>query len=234
VDPAAPDRVLGSTDLLVDPIRILAAPDAPPDAAARHRAWYGVLQSALETEHALAAAANLDAATVELVSASIGAADAPPTVLAPGSEVSSGAPGRLRAAVAAGFTVVVTGDPAAARAWWEFAEDGTVRAILAPSLGGVRRVGGPRPPAIPRVTPPQQTPNQLPQRPQPQPQKPPARTPTRPPVGKPVCTGNEQTILQRCVAFFARFAVSELVVAGIMAAVSIASLYVLGRLIAGG
>lgn len=234
-DPADPTRLATTTDLLIDPVRILSHDGAPADAAARHRAWYGVLQSALETEHGLAAATVFDPADREVVGASLAITSAPLTVVPPGSpgDLPASTPPALAQAVANGSGVIVAGDPAAARAWWEITGDGTVRAILAPTYGGVGGVGGGRPPGIPRVNPPQQLPNKPPQPPR-VPVKPAAPRPApQPAPSKPQCTGNEQTILQRCVAFFTNLTIGQVFLPVVMGAIAAVAIGVLIALFAG-
>lgn len=140
---------------------------------------------------------------------------------------------RLQAALVAGRTVVVPGDPGIASTWWEIAPDGTTRAILAPSLGGVRiKVGGPRPPGVPPVRPPSKTPTKLPPKTPPTPKTP--RAPGRPPVTpKPPCTGNEQTVIQQCVAFVTQMVMEQIVVSVIVTIVTIGALALLGALAVG-
>jgi hypothetical protein len=234
-DPADPTRLTTTTDLLIDPVRVLARDGAPADAAARHRAWYGVLQSALETEHGLAAATVFDPADREIVGASLAITGAPLTAVAPGAtaELPAGTPATLAQAVADGSGVMVAGDPAAARAWWQIGPDGTVRAILAPAYGGVGGIGGGRPPGIPRVNPPQQLPNKPPQPPR-VPVKPTAPRPApQPAAAKPQCTGNEQTILQRCVAFFTNLTISQVFLPVLLGAIASVAIGVLIALFAG-
>ena len=60
VDPNDPTLGTTQSDLLIDGIRTLPATDASPDAAVRHRLWYGVLQGALETEYALVNASSAE------------------------------------------------------------------------------------------------------------------------------------------------------------------------------
>jgi transglutaminase-like putative cysteine protease len=234
-DPVDPTRLATTIDLLIDPVRVLAHDGAPADAAARHRAWYGVLQSALETEHGLAAATVFDPADRDIVGASLAITGAPLTAVAPGAtaDLPVGTPATLAQAVADGSGVIVAGDPAAARAWWEVAADGTVRAILAPTFGGVGGIGGGRPPGIPRVNPPQQLPNKPPQPPR-VPVKPTAPRPApQPAPSKPQCTGNEQTILQRCVAFFTNLTISQVFLPILMGALASVAIGVLIALFAG-
>ncbi len=130
-------------------------------------------------------------------------------------------------------TVVVPGDPGAATTWWEVATDGTTRAVLAPSLGGVRvKVGGPPPPRVPPVRPPSKTPNKLPPKTPTTPKTP--RAPGRPKVQPEApCAGNEQTVLDQCIALVARMTVEQIVISVIVTIVGIGAIALLGALAVG-
>ena len=105
-----PTSAHGSTDLLHDPVRVLAA-EGSEHAAARARLWYGTLQTALETEQLMRIAANGgEGASVRSVSTMMGG---PLTVLGPDMEAGSagGIPGAIAASLREGDLVVVPGDP---------------------------------------------------------------------------------------------------------------------------
>lgn len=137
---SAPDGLTLTVDLMVDEVSILAAPGVDPAEEARARLWYGVVQSAMESEFVrLAAVASIDPSR-SVLSASL-AGDAPLTLLAPTVDASvdatvDAAPAVL-AALDAGDLVVVPGDPATAPAWWTVSPgSGVTRAVLDPALGG--------------------------------------------------------------------------------------------------
>ena len=238
-DTADPTHISLSTDLLIDDVRMLAADPTATGAIAAHEQWYGTLQAALETEQGLRSAVALDPGSRLLDGVSL-VMTQPLTVITPdavGSLPATAAP-RLQAALLAGRTVVVPGDPAVATTWWEVATDGTTRAILAPSLGGVRiKVGGPRPPVRP-VQPPSKLPNKPPPKPPGAPKGPsgpkPPRGPGRPPINPEApCVGDEKSVLDVCMAFVARMAVEQIVISVIVAIVGIGAVALLGALAVG-
>ncbi len=150
IDAGDPTRIVAETDLLLDGIRMLPRDGAAADAAARHQLWYGALQGAIETEHALRAAATFDPADLVLTGVSFDMGK-PLTVLSAddASTLAAGAQPSLQATLAAGHLAVIPGDPSQATTWWHVSDDGATKAILAPRLGGTR-IGGPtRPPAPP-------------------------------------------------------------------------------------
>ncbi len=155
-------RVVALTDLAIDHVRTLPHADAPSDAAARHQLWYGALQAALETEHALDGAVAFDPGTLTMAGVSLGMTQ-PLTVLTgdDAAALPSGTAPGLVAALAAGSTVVVPGDPGVASSWWQIAADGGTRSILAPTFGGVGGIGGAgRGGGGPKITPIDPTPRQ--------------------------------------------------------------------------
>ncbi|CAN5640906.1 hypothetical protein BH23CHL8_BH23CHL8_30170 [soil metagenome] len=121
------------TDLALDDLSVLVAPDADPDLSARLRLWYGVLQTALETELALQRAAAVDAAsrTVGSVSLETGRGL---TLL--GDEEAADLPVAARAAQRAhdeGALVLVAGDTREAEWFW----------TIQPGTGGTSSVREP-------------------------------------------------------------------------------------------
>jgi hypothetical protein len=132
------------TDLLLDGVTVLAQDPADVSAVARRQLWYGVLQTALETQLGLMRAAGLGGDGSDLLGASL--ASGPLTVLEPGlvGTTPDGLGTGLAATLAAGRIALVPGDPAASPVWW--AVDpvrGTVRSVLDPNLGGIRATGPP-------------------------------------------------------------------------------------------
>jgi hypothetical protein len=121
------------TDLVLDDLSVITAPDAPDDLPARLRLWYGVLQTALETELALQRAAAVDPEdrVVGSVSLETGralallsdgeAADLPVTSTA------------ARRAHADGALVLIAGDTREAEWFW----------TIQPATGGTRSVREP-------------------------------------------------------------------------------------------
>lgn len=135
-DPEDASRVRTSIDLAADAIRLIALEDTDPVDLARRQVWYGVLESALETEALLQSASWAPADGMTLAGASL-AMDRPLLVVTDPASVPTGAAPALRAALEAGDAAVVTGDPTTAATWWTIdPDDGTTRAIVAPALGG--------------------------------------------------------------------------------------------------
>jgi hypothetical protein len=126
-----------TTDLLLDGVDVVAAtPDDVADAV-RRRTWYGVLQSAVETEASLRRARAFDPGTVALEGVSFRMAE-PLTLEDDAASIPPGATDGLRASVGSGLLAIVPGDPATARTWWEVdPATGATRAVLAPASGGV-------------------------------------------------------------------------------------------------
>lgn len=132
-DPDTADDLGFGTDLLIDDVRVVAVDDGSAQEAAMATVWYGALESALETEDALARAGGLGSVAGGLVGTSL-MMSRPLTVLSAGS---TGRPA-LRAALADGALVVVPGDPATSRAWWTIDPvTGATHAVLDPGAGGV-------------------------------------------------------------------------------------------------
>lgn len=132
-DPQDPTALGFGTDLLLDDVRVVVADEAAAADGALAAIWYGALQSALETEDALARAGGLGAQPDDLVGTSL-AMTRPLTVA---TDTTSG-PEALRAAIVAGALVVVPGDPGSADVWWAIDPGtGATRAILDPGRGGV-------------------------------------------------------------------------------------------------
>lgn len=132
-DPRDPAALGFGTDLLIDDVRIVAADHAAAADGALAAVWYGALQSALETEDALARAGGLGAAPDDLVGTSL--AMTQPLTLA---TTAVGGPEALRAALDAGRIAIVPGDPRTTSVWWTVdPATGSTRAVLDPGRGGV-------------------------------------------------------------------------------------------------
>lgn len=132
-----PTSAQGSTDLMHDQVRVLAA-EGSEHAAARAQLWYGTLETALETEQAMRIAANGGVgASVQSVSTLMGG---PLTVLGPdlGAPSDLGIPGDLAAALREGRLVVVPGDPSTTLGWWTIAPDGSTRSTRPGGAGWTR------------------------------------------------------------------------------------------------
>jgi hypothetical protein len=143
-DEMDPDKVAYWSDLMLDAVAIARrdGPDAAVDA--RLRSWYGVLETALETEYGLLLGSALDPADRSFEGVSLRMSD-PLTVLRPAdaATLTRAAPAALAAALQDGLVVVVPGDPETARTWWTIAPgDGTVRSILDPGLAAIGGIGG--------------------------------------------------------------------------------------------
>ena len=132
-DPLDPAALGFGTALLLDDVRVVAAAGAAAADGALAAVWYGTLQSALETEDALARAGGLGAQPDDLVGTSL----AMTQPLAVATQATSG-PAALRAAIAAGALAIVPGDPGTTSVWWTIDPGtGSTRAILDPGRGGV-------------------------------------------------------------------------------------------------
>lgn len=135
-DPADQSRLTTSIDLAADAIRLVARPDTDPADLARRQLWYGVLESALETEALLQSAAFAEPEGLALEGASLSMMR-PLVAVVDRAGLPDEADPALAAAVAAGDVAVVPGDPATATTWWTVAlGDGSTRAIVTPGLGG--------------------------------------------------------------------------------------------------
>ena len=125
-------------DLALDGVSVVTEAG---NGAAAGRFWYGVLEAALETEYGLLRLAAMMPDGRDVLGASLTIDSAPLTVIGTGVEI-AGAPQTMTEALAAGGRVIVAGDPAAAKVWWTIQPDGTSRAVLNPSLGGLTGGGG--------------------------------------------------------------------------------------------
>lgn len=138
--PELPDGTLRVIDLALDGVDVALGPDAAADAAAHHRLWYGVLQTALETEASLQAASAVDPATAVVDSVSLAMSGARLSLATPDALAAtpSEAPA-LREALAAGQVAVLVGGPE--RFWSIDPASGATRSVIEP---GVRagRVSG--------------------------------------------------------------------------------------------
>jgi hypothetical protein len=116
----------------------------PAAALAERRLWYGVVQSALETTLAEVRAAGFVADSRAVTSTSIAMTPDQAVLDAP-----DGAPAALLADLAAGRLVVANAGVAGPElaTWWTIdPADGSARAVLAPSLGGIGGTGWRPPP----------------------------------------------------------------------------------------
>lgn len=129
--PDVPDGTARLIDLALDGVDVVHGPDAAPETAARHRLWYGALQTALETEATLQAARAIDPDTATLDSVSLAMADAALRIVEPADLASAEGPA-LREALGDGHLAVVVGDPA--RFWAIDPASGATRSVLEPGL----------------------------------------------------------------------------------------------------
>ena len=151
---ALDDGTAITIDLALDDLGVVAAADAEAGVEARIRLWYGVLQTALETELSLERTRAVDPASVVVSSVSL-AADGPPTLVLPDQidDVDPDA-GALREALRAGDLALVVGDARTSNTFWAVDPvSGQTRSIAEPgirigSIGGGNYVnssgGGPR------------------------------------------------------------------------------------------
>ena len=138
--PDVPDGTARLIDLALDGIDVALGPDAAPDAAARHRLWYGVLQTALETEATLQAARAVDPETATLDGVSLAMVGADLRVVGP-SDLASAERPALQGALADGDLAVLVGD--ASRFWAIDPASGTTRSVLEPGLNAGYITGSP-------------------------------------------------------------------------------------------
>jgi hypothetical protein len=137
--PDDPEAFLRITDLVIDGVRVM--PDVRGAPTAPSHLWYGVLQSALETEMGLRAADALAEDDPLLLSASL-SMQQPLTVLTPEDRAApDGIHAALRRDLESGWVVVLVGDAATADSWWAIdANSGVTRAMLASGLRGFQDV----------------------------------------------------------------------------------------------
>ncbi len=139
------DEILNeqSIDLLLDEIQVVFAGAAHKQLAQRKR-WYGVLQSALETNaiSSMAAASGYDPASVTSAFNDVGA-DSVVLTSAEGLDESVNYPARLIADLRAGNVVIYgANDRQVIDTWWTVSpRDGATKAMLDPGLGGGRYGG---------------------------------------------------------------------------------------------
>lgn len=124
-------------DLALDGVAFVSAGTSVdwPAEEARQRLWYGVLQSALETELTLARSRAVDPASAVVDSVSL-RMTAPLTVLAP-SDVNNVSPSAadLRAALRSGAIAVSVGAPGPTGAFWEVDPgSGATLSVVEPGL----------------------------------------------------------------------------------------------------
>ena len=129
--PELPGGTARLIDLALDGVDVALAPGAAPDAAARHRLWYGALQTALETEATLQAARAVDPDTATLDGVSLAMAGAELRVVGPSDLASAEGPA-LREALGDGDLAVLVGDPA--RFWAIDPASGATRSVLEPGV----------------------------------------------------------------------------------------------------
>ncbi len=148
--PDVPDGTARLIDLALDGVDVAAAQGAPADVAARHRLWYGALQTALETEATLQAARAVDPETATFDSVSLAMAGAELRVVEP-ADVTGSEGLALQDALADGHLAVLVGDEA--RFWAIDPRTGATRSVFEPGVhpgfnGGGNYVnssgGGPR------------------------------------------------------------------------------------------
>lgn len=129
--PDVSDGTARLIDLALDGVDVAVGPDAAPDTVARHRLWYGALQTALETEATLQAARAVDPDTATIDSVSLAMAGATLRVVEPAERDTT--EGRaLRDALAQGHLAVLVGDPS--RFWAVDPASGATRSVLEPGL----------------------------------------------------------------------------------------------------
>lgn len=127
--PDVPDGTARLIDLALDGVDVALGPDAAPDAAARHRLWYGALQTALETEATLQAARAIDPDTAALDGVSLAMAGAELRVVGP-ADLATAEGTALREALAAGRLAVLVGGPT--RFWSIDPASGATTSVLEP------------------------------------------------------------------------------------------------------
>lgn len=138
--PELPDGTLRVIDLALDGVDVALGPDAAADAAALHRLWYGVLQTALETEASLRAASAVDPATVVVDSVSLAMSGARLSLAAPSALAAAPLEATaLREALAAGQLAVLVGGPE--RFWAVDPGSGATRSVIDPGLRAGRVSG---------------------------------------------------------------------------------------------
>jgi hypothetical protein len=138
--PELPDGTLRVIDLALDGIDVAVGADAAPGAAARHRLWYGVLQTALETEASLQAASAVDPASALVDSVSLAMPGAVLSTVTP-DEIAAVPPdaASLHEALNTGHLAVVVGGPE--RFWAVDPASGATRSVLDPGLHAGRVSG---------------------------------------------------------------------------------------------
>ncbi len=129
--PEIPGGTARLIDLALDGVDVALGPDPAPDAAARHRLWYGALQTALETEATLQAARAVDPETATLDGVSLAMAVAELRIVGPSDLVTAEGPA-LQGALADGDLAVLVGD--ASRFWAVDPASGATRSVMEPGL----------------------------------------------------------------------------------------------------
>ena len=129
--PDVPDGTARLIDLALDGVDVAVAADAPADTASRYRFWYGVLQTALETEAALRATRAVDPETATVDSVSLAMAGATLRVVGPEHAATAEAQA-LRDALADGALAVLVGDEM--RFWVVDPASGATRSVFEPGI----------------------------------------------------------------------------------------------------
>lgn len=120
------------TDLALDHLSVVTGEGIGPVGAARQRLWYGVLQSALETEIVVRRAAAVDPSTLTMRSVSLAMGEG--LRLAGPDELETG-PALAREAAAGGDMVVLVGDQSGLATFWAIEpRTGLARSVMGPGL----------------------------------------------------------------------------------------------------
>lgn len=131
-----PGDIMYRFDLALDGVRVLADPSVPVANVAARRLWYGVLQSAVETELGLARGRSEDTSSTRVAGASLSSGGDMTVLSATDIGDRTDLPADLVAALADGGLVVAPPDPAVPIVWWSVRPDGLTRSVLSPGYGG--------------------------------------------------------------------------------------------------
>ena len=138
-----PDGTALVTDLALDDLGVLATGTDAAVVEARTRLWYGVLQTALETEISLVRSRAVDPTSASVGSVSISMETVPTLITA--DAIDSVAPDAraLREALGAGEVALVVGDVASSDAFWAVdPASGRTRSIVEPGTRNSYNGGG--------------------------------------------------------------------------------------------
>ena len=139
--PGVPGGTTITTDLALDDIDVVTGEAEDPSLPARIRLWYGVLQTALETELARARSAAVDPATASFGSVST-SMSGPPRLLRPGSDVpEASTSAALADALAGGDLALLVPDSVPTAFWTVEPASGRTRSVEDPGVR-VGHVGG--------------------------------------------------------------------------------------------